>query len=198
MNKLIVASNNNGKIKEIKAMLAPLNIEVLSLEDAGIDIDVEETGITFKENAYIKAKEIYDLIKIPVLSDDSGLEVEALDNEPGVYSARYAGPQKNDEDNIDKLLENIKDKENRKGRFICAMVLIIDDNTEYIVEDYLEGKIINERRGNNGFGYDPVFYVEELGKTTAQLGPETKNKISHRAKALNQVVNIIKERVECQ
>ena len=193
MNKLIVASNNKNKIKEIKAILKPFTIEVLSLADVNIDIDVEETGATFKENAYLKAKEIYDLIKTPVLSDDSGLEVVALNNEPGIYSARYAGAQKNDEANIDKLLLNIKDKTNRQARFVCAMALIIDDEHEYIVERYLDGEIVAERRGTNGFGYDPIFFVKELNMTLAQVESEQKNLISHRSKALREIYKIVEE-----
>ncbi|MDF9867411.1 XTP/dITP diphosphohydrolase [Bacilli bacterium PM5-3] len=198
MNKLIVASNNLNKIKEIKKILEPLNIDVLSLSDVNIDIDVEETGSTFKENAYIKAKEIYDLIKLPVLSDDSGLEVISLNNEPGIYSARYAGEHKNDEDNIDKLLENVKGVNNRDARFVCAMTLIIDNDTEYIVEGYLDGEIIDERKGNNGFGYDPIFYLKDLDMTLAEIDAKKKNEISHRSNALKQIYDIIKEQTLCQ
>ncbi|MDH6603023.1 XTP/dITP diphosphohydrolase [Bacilli bacterium PM5-9] len=198
MNKLIVASNNLNKIKEIKKILEPLNIDVSSLSDVNIDIDVEETGSTFKENAYIKAKEIYDLIKLPVLSDDSGLEVISLNNEPGIYSARYAGEHKNDEDNIDKLLENVKGVNNRDARFVCAMALIIDNDTEYIVEGYLDGEIIDERKGNNGFGYDPIFYLKDLDMTLAEIDAKKKNEISHRSNALKQIYDIIKEQTLCQ
>ncbi|MEG0686566.1 MAG: XTP/dITP diphosphatase [Erysipelotrichales bacterium] len=194
MEKLIVASNNKNKIKEIKAILADYNIEVLSLEDINIDIDVEETGTTFKENAYIKAKTIFDLVKIPVIGDDSGLEVEALDNEPGIFSARYAGLHKSDSDNVDKLIKNMDGVENKKARFVCSMALVISEDEEYIVEDYLYGEIIGERRGENGFGYDPIFYLKDLDKTNAQLSADHKNSISHRAKALKQIEKIVRER----
>lgn len=193
MKRIIVASNNQKKIKEIKAIMDPLNIEVLSLKDMNIDADPEENGSTFIENAMIKAKEIYNIVKEPVIADDSGLEVEALNGAPGIYSARYAGEQKNDDDNIDKLLEELKGKENRKGRFVSAIALILDDEHEYTVEGYLEGHILEARQGENGFGYDPVFFVDAINKTTAQLLPEEKNKISHRSNALKQVKQIIKE-----
>lgn len=194
MKKLIVASNNANKIKEIKEMLLDLDIEVLSLIDSGINIDVEETADTFKDNAYLKAKEIFDLVHIPVLSDDSGLEVMSLNNDPGIYSARYAGPQKCDEDNINLLLQNIKDHENRKARFVCAMVLIISDSEEYVTEGYLNGEIIDDKRGIYGFGYDPIFYLPQYKKTLAQLDSDEKNKISHRANALHDIVKYLKER----
>ena len=194
MKKLIIASNNNGKIKEIKDLLAHLDIEVLSLADANIDIDVEETGVTFKENAYIKAKEIYDLVKIPVLSDDSGLEVAGLNNEPGIYSARYAGPEKDNEKNIDLLIKNVSNLEDRSARFVTAMALIISDEEEHVVESYLEGEIITERRGTNGFGYNPIFYVPEYKRTLGEIEDELRNKITHRSKALRLILKYIEER----
>ncbi|MDR1782043.1 MAG: XTP/dITP diphosphatase [Bacilli bacterium] len=193
MNKLIVASNNQHKIKEIRAMLNKYNIEVFSLKDINLVIDVEETGSTFKENAFIKARAIYDIIKLPVLSDDSGLEVKALNNEPGIYSARYAGAQHNDQDNLDKLLFNLKDVKDTSARYVCAMVLIIDINHYYQVEGYLEGRIVLNPCGQNGFGYDPVFYLDDYKKTVAQISDEEKNKISHRYHALKQIEAIISE-----
>ncbi|MDR3214827.1 MAG: XTP/dITP diphosphatase [Bacilli bacterium] len=193
MNKLVVASNNLHKIKEIKAMLAAFNIEVLSLKDLNIDIDVEETGTSFMDNAFLKAQAIYDIIKIPVLSDDSGLEVNSLNNDPGIYSARYAGEQHNDEDNLNKLLLNLKNVNNRNARYVCAMVLMMDHDTKFEVEGYLYGKIIDKRKGQNGFGYDPIFYLDNLKKTVAELSDEEKNNISHRYNALIQIVDIIKD-----
>jgi XTP/dITP diphosphohydrolase len=201
VEKLIVASNNQGKIKEIKAMLQGLSIEVLSLKDAGLDIEVDETGSTFYENAYLKAKEIYDLVKIPVLSDDSGLIIDALAGEPGVDSAIYAGPQRDNEANIDKVLDKLKMQANEQtkysARFVCTMVLIIDEQHEYTTEGSVEGEIIMQRKGTNGFGYDPIFYLEEFGLTFAQIDSETKNKISHRAIALQKAIEIIKEKLLC-
>jgi XTP/dITP diphosphohydrolase len=193
VNKLVVASNNLHKIKEIKAMLAAFNIEVLSLKDLNIDIDVEETGTSFMDNAFLKAQAIYDIIKIPVLSDDSGLEVNSLNNDPGIYSARYAGEQHNDEDNLNKLLLNLKNVNNRNARYVCAMVLMMDHDTKFEVEGYLYGKIIDKRKGQNGFGYDPIFYLDNLKKTVAELSDEEKNNISHRYNALIQIVDIIKD-----
>jgi len=193
MDKIIVASNNQKKIKEIKAILEPLNIQVLSLKDINIDVDPEENGTSFIENAFIKAREIYDIVKLPVIADDSGLEVQALNNQPGIFSARYAGEHKNDEDNLNLLLENLKGIENRKSRYVCAIALIIDKDHQYSVEEYLEGEIVDQRQGENGFGYDPIFYLPEYQKTTAQLDPDFKNSISHRAKALKKIEQIIKD-----
>jgi len=191
--KLVVASNNQKKIKEMKAILEPMGVQVFSLKDLNIDVDPEETGTSFIENAFIKANEIYDLVQVPVIADDSGLEVHALDNAPGIYSARYAGEHKNDDDNMDKLLENMKDKEDKRAWFVCAIALVIDSRKKYAVEECLAGEIVDQRQGDNGFGYDPIFYLPEYGKTTAQLDPDFKNQISHRAKALHKIEAIIKE-----
>ncbi|MDL2211585.1 XTP/dITP diphosphatase [Erysipelotrichaceae bacterium OttesenSCG-928-M19] len=195
MNKLIVASNNKHKIIEIKEMLVDFDIEILSLEEANINLDVEETGTSFKENALLKAKAIYQIVQIPVLSDDSGLEVEALANEPGIYSARYAGLDKDDKANNEKLLTKMKNQKHRSARYVCAMALVIDNKTIHCVEDYLYGEIIDEYRGTNGFGYDPLFYLKDLDKTLAQISLEEKNRLSHRYKALKKIYNIIKELV---
>ena len=193
INKIIVASNNQKKIKEIKAILEPLNIEVLSLKDMNIDVDPEETGSSFIENAFIKAEEIFKIVNLPVIADDSGLEVDALNGAPGIYSARYAGEPKDDEKNLEKLLENLKDKEDKTARYVCAIALIVDKNNKYAVEEYLDGKIIDQRKGEHGFGYDPIFYLPEYKKTTAELDPDFKNQISHRAKALHKIEQMIKE-----
>lgn len=193
IEELVIASNNQKKIKEIKAILKDYQIKVYSLEDLNIDIDVEENQDTFIGNAYKKAKEIYDLVKKPVLSDDSGLEIASLNNEPGIYSARYAGLDKNDEDNIDKVLFKMKDIKERQARFVCAMALIIDLEHQYQVEEYLQGEILSKREGSNGFGYDPIFYAYEVNESLGNVSAELKNKISHRAKALNKISNIIGE-----
>lgn len=192
LEKLIIASNNKKKIEELKDIMKEYNIEILSLKDINIDIDVEEIGHTFKENALIKALEINKITNLPVISDDSGLEVVSLNNEPGIYSARYAGLQKNDEDNIDLLLENIKGKVNRQAQYVCAIALVIDQDNYYIEEGYLKGEIINVRKGSNGFGYDPIFYLPEYKQTTAQISSELKNKISHRAIALKKISKVIR------
>ncbi|MBV7274360.1 XTP/dITP diphosphatase [Clostridiaceae bacterium UIB06] len=190
MNRLIVASNNVKKIKEIKAILAKYPIDVLSLKEAGIDIDVEEDGNTFIENSYKKASEIYKIVnKSMVLADDSGLMVDCLDGAPGVYSARFAGEHGNDKKNNEKLLKLLEGKkiEEREAKFVCAMVLIIDDSTVVKVQGEIKGRIIDEEKGENGFGYDPLFYVPEYDMTFAEMNSEIKNSISHRAKALKKL-----------
>lgn len=185
LNKLLVATGNKGKLVEIRQILK--DTEVLGLKDVNIDVDVEETGTTFAENAYIKAYEISKLSGLPVLADDSGLLVDALDGAPGVYSARFAGEDANDDDNVNKLLgllSNIPENE-RHARFACAMCLIFPDGRK--IEAFgvsCEGYIINEKRGENGFGYDPVFYSPDYNKTFSQMSMEEKNKVSHRKAAL--------------
>lgn len=195
MKKLVVASNNAHKIGEIREILKEDNIQVFSLKDLGIDIDVVEDGDTFMENAYKKAKEIYDYIvenklgDYMVMSDDSGLSVDILKGEPGVYSARYAGDHGNSEKNNQKLLDNLKGVayEDRKARFVCAMVLIDGENKIIKVQGEAEGYIIDNATGVGGFGYDPIFYVPEFKKTFAEMSSEDKNAISHRGKALNKL-----------
>lgn len=196
MKKLIVASNNEHKIREIKDMLKEFNLNILSLKEAGIYIDVEENGDTFKENAHIKAMEIYKLLDDEmVIADDSGLMVDILNGEPGVYSARYCGEHGNDEKNNEKLLLKLKDIEDEKksAQFVAAIELIIDKNTIISVQGNVRGYIIKERRGNNGFGYDPLFYIPKLNKTMAELTSEEKNSISHRAEALKMLKKEIKK-----
>ena len=186
MNKVIVASNNEHKIVEIKEILSKHSLEVLSLKEAGIDIDVEENGTTFIENAYIKASEIYKLAPgNMVLADDSGLMVNALGGAPGVYSARFAGEHGNYKKNNEKLLELLKGKPvtERAAKFVCAMVLIVDENRTIKVEGEVEGVIIEEERGQNGFGYDPLFFVPDYNMTFAEMDGDTKNLISHRGRA---------------
>ncbi|MCX7950630.1 MAG: XTP/dITP diphosphatase [Clostridiales bacterium] len=187
--RLIVASNNNHKIHEIKEILKPFNIDVVSLKEAGINIDIVEDEKTFEENAYKKAKTIYDLTNEAVLADDSGLEVYALDNAPGVYSARFAGEECNYQKNNEKLLkllENVDDKD-RGARFVCTMILITKEGKVIKSVGTIEGVISREMKGNNGFGYDPLFIVPSLNKTFAELSEEEKNKISHRGRALDNL-----------
>lgn len=185
MNRLIIATNNQGKVREIKAILGGFYDEILSLKDAGIDVDVVEDGTTFHENAAKKAIEISEMIEGDVLADDSGLCVDALNGAPGIYSARFSGEGADDQKNNDKLLSLIKNESNRKARFVCALVLANGGREKLYVEDYAEGEIIDEPRGENGFGYDPLFYVKEYEQTFAEIPAETKNVISHRAKALD-------------
>lgn len=193
IKKFIFASNNKGKIRELKDILSPMGIEVVSQREAGFDIEADETGTTFAENSAIKAKAIYELAKIPVLADDSGLCVDALDGQPGVYSHRFAGENATDEEKcryILEKLENVSD-EKRTARFICDMCFIDENGREYHAEGRCEGKIGREEKGNNGFGYDPIFVVGN--RTLAELEEAEKNKISHRAEALKKMKEILKQ-----
>lgn len=192
MKKIIIASKNKGKINEIKNFLLPLQYEVFSLLDIpGID-DIPETGSTFEENALLKAKAVYNKVMIPVLSDDSGLMVDYLNGEPGVYSARYAGNNSTDEKNTELLLKNLSGvkENNRKAQFKCIMVFY-DGVNERIFEGTCYGRISYEQKGNNGFGYDPVFIPEGYEKTFSELPLEIKNKVSHRVNALRSFVKFI-------
>jgi len=192
--KLLVATNNKGKMREFNKILGSLGIECVSLKDMGIDIDVEENGTTFLENAKIKAEEIYKIAGIPTVSDDSGLEVDALGGEPGVYSARYSGVHGDDEANNRLLLKNLENvpDEKRNARFKCAVYLVMSDNVHYFAEGAAEGFILHEKKGENGFGYDPLFFSTDLKKGFAEASDEEKNSVSHRGKALRA----LKEKME--
>lgn len=199
--KVIVASNNSHKISEIKNILKDLKLDIYSLKECNIDIDVVEDGKTFKDNAYKKAKEIKDYLTglgekdFIVMSDDSGLEVEYLNKEPGVFSARYAGEHGNDEKNNEKLLKNLENVhgKDREAEFVCSIALISYNGKEVFVEGRCRGVIANEKQGTEGFGYDPLFYIPSLNKTFAQLTSEQKNTISHRALALKELKDRIKD-----
>lgn len=196
MKELILASNNENKIKEIKDILSPLNVQVISLKEAGVNVEVEEDGKTFMENAYKKAKEIYDIVNSEnymVLADDSGLAVEALDGAPGVYSARFAGEHGNTKKNNEKLLKLMENISDRRAKFICNMVLIINEENVIRVQGEVEGVIIKEEKGENGFGYDPLFYIPKYNMTFAQMDSKTKNLISHRKKALINLEEAIRK-----
>ncbi len=187
MKKIIIASNNQHKIIEIKEILSQFPFEVVSLKEANINIDVEETGSTFMDNAELKANEIYKIADgNMVLADDSGLAVESLNGAPGVFSARFAGVHGNTKANNEKLLYLLDGakEEQRKAKFICAMVLIVNEEEIIKVQGEVEGIITAEFRGEEGFGYDPLFFVKEYKKTFAQMGSEEKNAISHRGRAL--------------
>jgi len=186
--KILIASNNQHKIIEFQAIFRTFdNIKLLTPKDLNIEIEIEENGNTFEDNSIIKAKKYFDISQIPILADDSGLIVPDLNNEPGIYSARYAGIGANDNLNRQKLLENIKLKGliEPKAKFIC-IICFYDGNNEYIFNGECNGKIINEERGYNGFGYDPIFVPNSFSLTFAELDSEIKNKISHRAKALEK------------
>ena len=187
--KLIFATNNQNKLNEVKSLM-PKHIELFSLADINFNQDIAETADTIEGNASLKSKAIFDITNTNVFSDDSGLLVEALNGAPGVHSARYAGNQKNDEDNLQKLLRELTDKENRNAHFKTVMSLIIDGK-EYLFEGKVNGTIINEKRGTNGFGYDPIFVPEGYNKTFAEMTKEEKSTISHRARALKKMIEFL-------
>lgn len=186
--KVIIASNNEGKIREFKAMLTPLGYEPISMKEAGISAEIAEDGETFSENAHIKAKAIYDMVKMPVIADDSGLCIEFLGGAPGVYSARYAGEHASNEERIAKVLDEMHgvDKPLRAAKFVCALYFIKDDEHEICVTGECEGFIGEEPIGSNGFGYDPIFMLDD-DTSMAMLSEQEKNDISHRAKALRKL-----------
>jgi len=190
--KLIFATHNKNKLSEVKALM-PGNIDLLGLSEISFDNEIEETATTIEGNASLKSTAIYEATKINCFSDDSGLLVDELSGAPGVYSARYAGDQKNDEDNIQKLLENLKGKANRKAHFKTVMSLIIDGK-ENLFEGKIFGIIIEEKKGTNGFGYDPIFVPDGHNKTFAEMTKEEKSAISHRGIALKKLIDFLKER----
>lgn len=190
MQKIIAATKNKNKVREFKEILP--DFDIITQEEAGIDLDVEETGTTFSENALLKAKAIFEKTGIPALADDSGLEVFALDGAPGVYSARYGGEGLDDRGRLELLLKNMENiEDSRRGaQFVCAIAFVTGEKT-YKAEGVCKGTIIREARGENGFGYDPVFYVPEFGKTTAEMSSDEKNAISHRGKALRALAEML-------
>lgn len=191
MNKIVFATNNVNKLREAKEILAPLGIEVISQREAGADCDPEENGVTFADNALIKAKAVHDIVRCPVVADDSGLCIDALDGRPGVFSARYAP----NEEKCAKILSEMKDvpDEKRTAYFECTMAYL-DDNDYFTVSGKCMGKIGYEERGTNGFGYDPIFMYGE--KTLAEMSADEKNKISHRGNALRELFNKLKKKGE--
>lgn len=190
--KIIIASNNKGKIKEFKKILEPLGYNVLSQGEAGVNIEVEETGTTFEENAKLKARAIYNLKHTPVLADDSGVVVDYLNGEPGIYSARYMGLQ-TDEERRRCVLSKMKDapKEDRTARYVCCICYIDENGKENIVNGIWEGYIAEKEIGENGFGYDSIFIPNGSDKTIAQMLPEEKNSISHRAIAIQKLRKLL-------
>ena len=194
--KIVLASRNRHKIGELQALLAKYlsNVEVLSLDDIGFEGDIVEDGEGFYDNAYIKASTVAKLGYIGV-GDDSGLCVNALDGAPGVYSARYAGEHGDDAANNALLLKNLSDKEDRSAQFVCAVACVFPEDVSHahIFRGTVEGKIIDEYRGEGGFGYDPLFYYEPFGKTLAEMSAEEKNSISHRGKAIEHFAEFMKE-----
>lgn len=193
LNKLIVATGNQGKLREIREILE--GTEVLGLHDLALDVEIVEDGDTFTKNAQKKAETICELMHLPVLADDSGLEVEALNGRPGVYSARFAGEDASDADNISKLLQEMNETPDnqRQARFVCVMCLAMPDGSLHTTRGEVKGEILREMRGENGFGYDPLFYIREYEKTFAELSAEEKNAISHRGKALLRMKEVLEK-----
>lgn len=205
MNTVIFATSNEGKMREVRAILADMPVRVLSMKKAGIKVDIEENGASFEENALIKASGIADCIpeeykddKVFVLADDSGLEVDYLNKEPGIYSARYMGEDTSYDIKNKAIIDRLAGvpDEKRTARFVCAIACVLPDGSSKITRATIEGIIGYEIAGANGFGYDPIFYVPEYGCTTAELTPEQKNEVSHRGKALKEMKEQIREYFE--
>lgn len=195
MKRLLFATQNEGKMREIRMIMKDMGLEILSMKEAGISAEAEENGATFEENALIKARAAAACTNDPVLADDSGLEVDYLNKEPGVYSARYLGEETSyDIKNADILrrMEGVPE-EKRTARFVCAIAAVLPDGKELVAKETVEGIIGYEPSGSHGFGYDPIFYVPRLGKSTAELSEEEKNQISHRGKALRSMREMLKE-----
>ena len=199
--KIVFATGNENKVVEIRAIFQDLNAEITTMAQEGINIDIEENGTSFRENAMIKADSIAPLVKDAiVMADDSGLVIDALNGEPGIYSARYLGHDTSyHEKNGDLLrrLEGVPD-EKRTARFVCAVAAVLPDGRKLVAEETMEGRIGYEEKGSNGFGYDPIFFLPEEGRYSAELAPEEKNAISHRGKALRKMRELIHESIDRQ
>ena len=188
--KLVIATGNQDKVKEINEILSGTDFTAISMKEAGVNPDIIEDGDTFEENALIKAKAVHDLLGGYVMADDSGLCIDYLDGAPGVYSARFCGENSSYEEKfkrINEMLDGAKDEE-RTAKFVCAIAVVRPDGTNFVVRGEICGLLLNEPVGENGFGYDPIFYVPEFGMTTAQMPLEQKNSISHRGQALKKMV----------
>lgn len=197
MKEVILASSNQGKVREVQAMLQDMGMRVIPLCETGFTDEIEENGSTFAENAALKAEMVRDALHKPVLADDSGLEIDCLDKQPGIYSARYLGHDTPYEVKNKMILEKLEGvaEEERSARFVCAMALALPDGETIITQATMEGMIGYESRGENGFGYDPIFYLPEFGMTSAEITPAQKNEISHRAKALRKMKEALQERL---
>jgi XTP/dITP diphosphohydrolase len=194
MKKIIFATGNKDKLREIKEIMADEPVEILSMKEAGISVDVDENGKTFEENSLIKARAIAEQTDAIVLADDSGLEIDYLNGEPGVYSARYMGEDTSYDIKNKNLIERLDGvaKEDRTARFVCAIAAVLPDGRELVTRQTMEGYIGYEPDGENGFGYDPIFYLDEFGCSSAAISPEQKNAISHRGKALRAMKEMLK------
>lgn len=194
--KIVVASSNQGKIKEFKEILEPKGYTVLSLLDLPEKIEIEENGTTFSENAVLKANSVTEKLGIDAIADDSGLEIDALNKEPGIHSARYLGHDTPYDYKNKVILERLENETNRSCRYVCAIALTRKDHKPEIFYDTCECLIADEPRGNNGFGYDPIVYYEPLGKTMAEMSPDEKNEISHRGKAVRKLEKFLSEQTD--
>lgn len=192
--RVIAATNNSSKLREMREILSPLGLEIVSLHDADIYAEVEETGKTFEENSLIKARAVALLCNNPVIADDSGLCVDALNGRPGVYSARYAGDNATDAEKIGKLLGELEGVENRAARFVSVVTFVSEDGQVITARGSVEGRILHKSVGENGFGYDPVFFCDEISKSFAEASAEEKNSISHRGRALRRLYELLKEK----
>lgn len=194
--KFIIATNNKKKLKELSAILGGLGVEAVSLAEAGIESDVEETGKTFEENSRLKAVAAMEIANLPAIADDSGLEVDALGGEPGIYSARYGGDKcADDKERYEYLLKNMENVPDgkRSARFVSVITCTFPDGREVVARGEIEGEILRAPVGEGGFGYDPIFFVPEENMTTAEMSAERKNEISHRAKSLKIMAEKLKE-----
>lgn len=193
--KIIFATGNKDKVKEIQQIMADLEIQVITMKEAGISIDIEENGATYEENALIKSRAVAEFADCIVMADDSGLEIDYLNNEPGIYSARYLGEDTSYRIKNANLIERLKGvpDEERTARFVCAIAAVFPDGYEVTTRGIISGRIGYEEKGTNGFGYDPIFYVPEFGKTTAELSEEEKNQVSHRGNALRLMKEELKK-----
>lgn len=191
--KLILATSNKGKLKEVREILP--EYDIVTMSEAGIHDEIEENGTTFEENAYIKAKYVCDRLGEVTIADDSGLEVDFLDGAPGIYSARFAGEGASDDEKIAKLLDALENEEDRCAKFVSVIVVILPDGKTFTARGEVMGKITREKHGCGGFGYDPIFLSDELGKTFGESSADEKNRISHRGRALLQMYDILKSEI---
>lgn len=195
--RIVFATGNAGKMREIREILADMDMDIVSMKEMGIDIEIEENGDTFEENAVIKAKAVAKICGEIVLADDSGLEIDYLNKEPGIYSARYMGeetPYSVKNANLIKRLSGVPDEE-RSARFVCAIAAAFPSGEVITAHGEIEGRIDYKEKGTNGFGYDPIFYIPSFGKTTAELSESEKNSISHRGQALNRIKEELRKRL---
>lgn len=197
MKQIVLASTNQGKVREVAMMVQDMGIEIIPLSETAFEGEIEENGTTFEENAVIKATQVAKTLGVPALADDSGLEIDYLNKEPGIYSARYMGEDTSyriKNQNLIDRLEGVPD-ERRTARFVCAIAAVFPDGSSVVTKGVMEGRIGYEESGSNGFGYDPIFILPEYGCTTADLDPETKNQESHRGKALRAMKEELKKRL---